>query len=70
MRVEISRQEEELEEQQTGGPDGGSTAKPGQQEFTEDKLNLEQQKRAGKYCESENQARRSTIATFLEWRCI
>lgn len=67
MRVEISRQEEELEEQQTRGPHGGSTAKPRQQEFTYDELNLKQQERARKYCESKNQTRRSPIATLLAW---
>jgi hypothetical protein len=67
MRVEISRQEEELEEQQTRGPHCGSAAKPWQQEFTYDELNLKQQECAGKYCESENQTRRSPIATLLAW---
>jgi len=56
MRIQVSGQEQELKEEQTGSPDCRGTAEPWQKKFPQQQLHLEQQKRAGKNGESENRA--------------
>ena len=54
MRIEVSGQEQELKEEQTGSPDGRSAAEPWQKKFSQQQLHLEQQKRARENSEAEN----------------
>jgi hypothetical protein len=51
MRIKISEQENGLKEQQADNPDPGGAAKPGQDHFPQDGLDLEQKERARKYHE-------------------
>ena len=44
--VEIAQQENHLEEEEAGGPDGGRSPKPGQDDFGDDRLHLEEQEGA------------------------
>ena len=46
MRIGIAQQQSDLEEQHTGGPDGCGTAEPGKDQFRNQGLNGEKQKRA------------------------
>ena len=47
VRIEIAQQQNDLEEQQTGGPHGGRPAKPGQDDLGDHRLHLKEQEGAG-----------------------
>jgi hypothetical protein len=42
VRVRVTQKEERLEEEQTGGPDGGATAEPRQNHLAHERLDLEE----------------------------
>lgn len=48
MGVGIAQQEHELKKKHAGRPDAGSSSKPGQNEFSNQRLHLEEEKRCGK----------------------
>lgn len=48
VRVEVAAEEEELEDEHVGGPDGGRSAEPRQDVFADDELDLKEQKSAEK----------------------
>ncbi len=48
MRVEVSRQQHELEEEEAGGPDRGRSAEPGQDVFAQERLDLKEKERSEK----------------------
>ena len=48
MRVGIARQEADLKEQHASGPDAGSSAKPGQNKFPDQRLDLKEKEGAEK----------------------
>jgi hypothetical protein len=43
MRVKVAPEQQPLKKQHAGRPDGGAAAEPGQNEFPDQRLNLEKQ---------------------------
>jgi len=52
MRIEISEQKNDLEEEQADDPDGGGASEPRQYDFRDERLDLKQKKGAYKNCEA------------------
>jgi hypothetical protein len=70
--VEISHKKYALKKQQTDRPDGSGPAKPREDEFGNDRLNLEEQEGAGENCDAVDQSmgKRGTAGRVgLSYRC-
>ena len=66
VRVGIAQQQNRLEKEQAGGPDRGAAAEPGQDNFGDERLNLEEQERTQEDSQSVKEHRRIPDSTESE----
>ena len=66
VRIDVSQQKHELEEENAGGPDGGRSTQIRQQHFADHRLTNEKEERTGKERPSRNENTKSIGQLLME----